>query len=141
MVLKSQRVSQVRRELSATMRDLVELVGLGHVAAFLERIVSGEGARVAALTQQQQQAGQQQGQGDLVGTSWTQLESSLYAANVALAALHEGGAQGGRCAHAHTVVHGCMDYGLLELAGGVARSSGATLALLPLACRFSPISY
>ncbi len=98
------------------MRDLVELVGLGHVAAFLERIVSGEGTRVAALAQQQQQQQQQQGQGgqqpgqgqgqgqgasgDLVGTSWTQLESSLYAANVALAALHEGGAQGGRCAHA-----------------------------------------
>lgn len=39
---------QVRRELGATMRDLVDLVGLGHVAAFLERMISEHALQLGA---------------------------------------------------------------------------------------------
>ncbi|GIL75470.1 hypothetical protein Vretifemale_5251, partial [Volvox reticuliferus] len=43
-----EEVRMVRRELGATMRDLVGLVGLGHVAAFLERMISEHATQLGA---------------------------------------------------------------------------------------------
>ncbi|PNW74135.1 hypothetical protein CHLRE_13g586750v5 [Chlamydomonas reinhardtii] len=43
-----EEVRMVRRELGATMRDLVDLVGLGHVAAFLERMISEHALQLGA---------------------------------------------------------------------------------------------
>ncbi|KAG2497250.1 hypothetical protein HYH03_004834 [Edaphochlamys debaryana] len=117
-----EEVRMVRRELGATMRDLVELVGPGHVAQFLDRLVSehasqlllgntgdgaaggaasgasganssagGTGAGAGAHGSGGAGAG---GAGGGRGVAWTRLESSLYAANVALCSGGSGGGSG-----------------------------------------------
>ncbi|EFJ50211.1 hypothetical protein VOLCADRAFT_116933 [Volvox carteri f. nagariensis] len=88
-----EEVRMVRRELGATMRDLVGLVGLGHVAAFLERMVSEHASQLNAAAAAAAAEGVVTRGGPMApnavaaaatAASWTRLESSLYAANVAL---------------------------------------------------------
>jgi hypothetical protein len=63
------------------MRDLLELVGLGHVASFLARLVGEHAAELQAAASEY---GGEAAAGGARAPAWTRLESSLYACNVAL---------------------------------------------------------